>query len=44
VCFQIWAGGKGTIWLGMVSVFPPTYKNHGLRQDIMQLMADMNVK
>jgi len=43
-CFQIWAGGKGTVWFSMVSLFPPTYKNHGLRQDIMQLMADMNVK
>ena len=43
-CFQIWAGSKGTVWLGFVSLFPPTFKNHGLRQDIMQLMADMNVK
>jgi alpha-L-arabinofuranosidase len=43
-CFQILAGSKGTLWLSFVSLFPPTYKNHGLRQDIMQLMADMNVK
>ncbi len=43
-CFQVLAGSKGTVWLSMVSLFPPTFKNHGLRQDIMQLMADMNVK
>ena len=43
-CFQVLAGSKGTVWLSFVSLFPPTYKNHGLRQDIMQLMADMNVK
>ena len=43
-CFQILAGSKGTVWFSMVSLFPPTYKNHGLRQDIMQMMADMNVK
>jgi alpha-L-arabinofuranosidase len=40
-CFQVLAGGKGTVWLSFVSLFPPTYKGHGLRQDIMQLMADM---
>jgi alpha-L-arabinofuranosidase len=43
-CFQVLAGSKGTVWLSFVSLFPPTYKGHGLRQDIMQLMADMNVK
>ena len=26
-CFQIWAGSKGTVWLGFVSLFPPTFKN-----------------
>jgi alpha-L-arabinofuranosidase len=40
-CFQVLAGSKGTLWLSFVSLFPPTYKGHSLRQDIMQLMADM---
>lgn len=41
--FQIWAGGTGTIWFSLVSLFPPTYKNtpNGNRPDIMQLLADM---
>jgi alpha-N-arabinofuranosidase len=45
-CFQVLAGSKGTVWLSFVSLFPPTYKDrpNGLRPDIMQLMADMNVK
>jgi alpha-N-arabinofuranosidase len=40
--FQVLAGSKGTVWLSFVSLFPPTFKGHGLRQDIMQLMADMS--
>jgi alpha-N-arabinofuranosidase len=42
-CFQIWAGGTGTVWFSLVSLFPPTYKNrpNGNRPDIMQLLADM---
>ena len=43
-CLQILAGSKGTVWLSLVSLFPPTYKNHGLRQDLMQLMAELNAK
>ena len=45
-CFQIWAGGKGTVWLGFVSLFPPTYKNtpNGLRPDIMRMFADMRAR
>ena len=43
-CFQIWAGGKGTVWLSFASLFPPTYENHGLRPDIMQMFADMRAK
>jgi alpha-N-arabinofuranosidase len=41
--FQIWAGGTGTVWFSLVSLFPPTYKNtpNGNRPDIMQWMADM---
>lgn len=45
-CFQIWAGGKGTVWFSLVSLFPPTFKNrlNGLRPDIMQLFVDMKAK
>ena len=34
----------GTIWLSMVSLFPPTFANRpgGNRADIMQLLADMH--
>ena len=41
--FQIWAGDTGTVWFGLVSLFPPTYNNrpNGNRIDIMKLMADM---
>ena len=41
--FHIWAGGRGTVWFSLVSLFPPTYKNrpNGNRIDIMQLLADM---
>lgn len=37
------ASHPGTIWFGMVSLFPPTYANraNGNRQDIMQMLADM---
>jgi alpha-N-arabinofuranosidase len=33
----------GTIWLSLVSLFPPTFKDqsNGFRQDIMQMMVDM---
>ncbi len=33
----------GTIWLGMVSLFPPTWGNqpNGFRKDLMQMMVDM---
>ena len=35
-----------TVWLDLVSLFPPTYKNrvHGNRSDIMEKMAAMNPK
>lgn len=37
------ANRPGTVWLNLVSLFPPTYKNraNGNRPDIMQLLADM---
>src|SRR5436190_16013851 len=36
----------GTVWLGLVSLFPPTFKNqpNGFRTDIMQMMVDMKPK
>ena len=41
--FVISTGGKGTVWLNLVSLFPPTYRNrsHGNRIDLMQKLADM---
>jgi alpha-N-arabinofuranosidase len=37
------AGGAGTVWFSMVSLFPPTWNNrpNGNRKDIMQILADM---
>jgi alpha-N-arabinofuranosidase len=34
----------GTLWLDLVSLFPPTYKNreHGFRIDLMEKLAAMN--
>jgi alpha-L-arabinofuranosidase len=42
--FVISATSKGTLWLNLVSLFPPTYNNrpNGNRIDIMQLLADLN--
>ena len=36
----------GTIWLSMVSLFPPTYRNqaNGFRPDLMQMLIDMGPK
>jgi alpha-L-arabinofuranosidase len=33
----------GTIWLGLVSLFPPTWKDrpNGLRRDLMQMLVDL---
>ncbi len=41
--FVISAGGTGTYWFNLVSLFPPTYNNtpNGNRPDIMKLLADM---
>jgi alpha-L-arabinofuranosidase len=42
--FVISTESKGTVWLSLVSLFPPTYNNrpNGLRIDIMQKLADMH--
>ncbi|VBB44752.1 Carbohydrate binding domain protein (fragment) [uncultured Paludibacter sp.] len=44
--FAISFNSKGTVWLDMVSLFPPTYKNreNGLRPDLAQLLEDMKPK
>jgi alpha-L-arabinofuranosidase len=36
-------GTEGTVWLNMISLFPPTWHDrpNGNRKDIMQLLADM---
>lgn len=40
------AGHSGKLWITLVSLFPPTYKNreNGNRPDIMELMAGMHPK
>jgi alpha-N-arabinofuranosidase len=37
---------RGTIWLSLVSLFPPTWKNqpNGFRQDLLQMLVDLNPK
>ena len=44
--FAITLDRPGTIWLGFVSLFPPTWNNrpNGLRKDIMQMLVDLNPK
>jgi alpha-N-arabinofuranosidase len=44
--FLITLNEPGTIWLGMVSLFPPTWNNqpNGFRKDLMQLLVDLNPK
>jgi alpha-N-arabinofuranosidase len=41
--FAISTSAPGTVWLNLVSLFPPTYHDrpNGNRSDIMQLLADM---
>jgi len=44
--FVLTVDRPGTIWLGLVSLFPPTYKNqvNGFRPDLLQMMIDMRPK
>jgi alpha-N-arabinofuranosidase len=44
--FQITLGQSGTVWLGFVSLFPPTWhgRPNGLRKDLMQMLVDVNPK
>jgi len=36
----------GTVWLGLVSLFPPTWNDrpNGLRKDLMRMLVDLNPK
>ena len=38
------AAGKGTLWLNLVSLFPPTFNNrpNGNRVDLMQMLGDLH--
>ncbi len=44
--FVITLDQPGTIWLGLVSLFPPTWHNqpNGFRKDLMQMLVDLNPK
>jgi alpha-N-arabinofuranosidase len=44
--FQITMDRPATVWLDLVSLFPPTWNNrpNGLRKDIMQMLVDLKPK
>jgi alpha-N-arabinofuranosidase len=44
--FAVTLGQPGTVWLGLVSLFPPTWNNqpNGFRKDLMQMLVDLNPK
>lgn len=44
--FQLTLDRPGTVWLGFVSLFPPTWNNrpNGCRKDLMQMLVDLNPK
>jgi alpha-N-arabinofuranosidase len=44
--FCITLDQPGTVWMGLVSLFPPTWNNraNGLRKDLMQMLVDLNPK
>lgn len=44
--FVLSASGTGTLWLSLVSLFPPTYQDtpNGLRPDLMKLLAALQPK
>ena len=41
--FALTTNRPGTVWLNLVSLFPPTWKNrpNGFRPDLMQMLVDM---
>ena len=44
--FVITLDQPGTVWLGLVSLFPPTWNDqpNGFRKDLMQMLVDLNPK
>src|SRR5665213_3132638 len=44
--FTLTLDQPGTVWLGLVSLFPPTWNNrpNGLRKDLMQMLVDLKPK
>ena len=44
--FVLTVDRPGTIWFGLVSLFPPTYRNqaNGFRPDLLQMLIDMRPK
>ena len=44
--FQVTLDQPGTVWLGLVSLFPPTWNDrpNGLRKDLMQMLVDLKPK
>ncbi|HXR03758.1 MAG TPA: alpha-L-arabinofuranosidase C-terminal domain-containing protein, partial [Verrucomicrobiae bacterium] len=44
--FQITLDQPGTVWFGLVSLFPPTWndQSNGFRKDLMQMLVDLNPK
>jgi alpha-N-arabinofuranosidase len=44
--FSITLDQPGTVWFGLVSLFPPTWNDrpNGLRRDLMQLLVDLHPK
>ena len=44
--FLITLDQPGTVWFGLVSLFPPTWNDrpNGLRKDLMQMLVDLNPK
>ncbi|HEV2330383.1 MAG TPA: alpha-L-arabinofuranosidase C-terminal domain-containing protein [Verrucomicrobiae bacterium] len=44
--FLLSVENPGTVWLGCVSLFPPTWKNqpNGFRKDLLQMLINMNPK
>lgn len=44
--FRITIEQPGTVWFGMVSLFPPTWNDrpNGLRKDLMQMLVDLKPK
>jgi alpha-N-arabinofuranosidase len=45
-CFQLTIDRPGTIWLDLVSLFPPTWNDepNGFRKDIMRMLVDLHPK